>query len=549
MSALRWDAGWRETSWAQLDGDWDMVVIGGGITGAGVLRAAVRSGLRALLLERADFAQGASSRSTQLVHGGLRYLAQGHLRVTRDAVHSRDCLLREAPGLVTPLPFLLPLRAGRPRESVTNAAVLTLYEALAGRAGRLRMSTGEALMLAPALNRKDLRGGLRYLEARTDDARLVMRVLREAVAMGALALNAVAVTDVVFTRGRVCGVRVVDRPTGHTGEVRADVIVNATGAWADDLRGQVGGSPRMRPVGGSHLVFPGWRFPLAPGVNVRSPRDGRYVSVFPWEGATVVGTTDVEVGRLVEEPSITADEVSYLLECVCAAFPTLELTEADVLSTWSGVRPIVSSGARSSADELREHVVGDESGLLTVTGGKLTTFEVAARQVLRAAAPHLQQRRLPRPTTAPQPPGAPPPASDDTGLRLNGRHGREAGDLLSDARPDERSRIPGTPTTWAEVRWSARNEALTSISDLMLRRTRLGLLLPGGGESVLDSVMEICREELGWDAVRADQERRRYLAEMSRTHSIPPRTGTNALNTTRTDSSVTGEGPSRSPSA
>ena len=521
MNALRWDAGWRETSWARLDGPWDMVVIGGGITGAGVLRAAARSGLRALLLERADFSQGASSRSTQLVHGGLRYLAQGHLRLTRESVHSRERLLREAPGLVSPLPFLIPLRAGRPRESVTNFAALTLYEGLAGRAGRLAVTTGEALTLAPALDRTGLRGGLRYLEARTDDARLVMRVLREAVAMGALALNAVAVTDVVSTRGRVCGVRVVDRPTGRTGEVRADVIVNATGAWADELRGQVGGSPRMRPVGGSHLVFPGWRFPLAPGVNVRSPRDGRYVSVFPWEGATVVGTTDVDVGHMVEEPSITADEVTYLLECVSAAFPTLALTEADVLSTWSGVRPIVSSGARASADELREHFVGDESGLLTVTGGKLTTFEVAARRVLRAAAPHLQHRSDLRRTTAPRPPGAPAPPADDKGLRLIGRHGGEAGDLLAEARPDERIRIPGTPTTGPLPRWSARNEAVTSIGDLMLRRTRLGLLLPGGGERVLGSVMEICREELGWDTVRADRELRRYVTEVSRSHSRP----------------------------
>jgi len=522
VTALRWDTAWRESSWTRLDGPWDIVVVGGGITGAGVLRAAARSGLRALLLERADFSQGASSRSSQLVHGGLRYLAQGHLGVTRDAVRSRERLLGEAPGLVRPLPFVIPVRSGRPRESVTNLAVLTLYEALAGRAGRVAVSAGEALRLAPALDSTGLRGGLRYLEARTDDTRLVMRVLREAVASGALALNAVAVTDLVSARGRVCGVRVVDGPTGRTGEVHADVVVNATGAWADDLRGQVSGSPRMRPVGGSHLVFPGWRFPLAPGVNVRSPRDGRYVSVFPWEGATVVGTTDVDVGRLVEDPSITADEVTYLLECVDAAFPTLALTAADVLSTWSGVRPIVSSGARSSADELREHVVGDEGGLLTATGGKLTTFEVAARQVLRAAAPHLKHAGGPRPTTAAPPLGGPRPPADDAGLRLSGRHGHEAGDVLADTRPDERERIPGTPTTWGEVRWSARNEAVRSVADLMLRRTRLGLLLPGGGEHVLGSIVEICREELGWDAARADQERHQYLAEVRRSHSVPP---------------------------
>ena len=530
MTGLRWDPEWREAAWAGLDRPWDLVVVGGGITGAGVLRAAARSGLRALLLERDDFSSGASSRSSQLVHGGLRYLAQGHVGVTRDAVRARERLLREAPGLVAPLPTVLPLHAGRRGQELTYRAALTVYEALAGRAGRLGLTAEDALLLAPALDRDGLRGALRYPEARTDDARLVLRVLRDAAALGAVAVNRVAVTDVVTARGRVRGVRVVDGPTGRTGEVRADVVVNATGAWADGLRDRVGAAPRMRPVAGSHLVLPGWRFPLALCVNVRSPRDGRYVSVFPWEGATVVGTTDVDGATLDAEPAITGGEAAYLLECVTTAFPSLGLTASDVLSTWSGVRPIVSSGLRSSGEELREHVVWDEQGMLTATGGKLTTFEVAAERVLRAAAPHLA--RAPGPPRAPRAPrrsrgsavatGRSPGARD----RVVARHGPEAAAVLAAARPGEEAPIGATPVTRAELRWSAGHEAVTSLGDLLLRRTRLGLLLPDGGAAVLDDVLGICRDELGWDATRAATERRRYTDEVRRGYAPPAPAGT-----------------------
>lgn len=371
MTALVWDAAKRERTWQALDRPWDLVVVGGGITGVGVLRGAARMGLRALLLERRDFAWGASSRSTKLVHGRLRYLAQGRWAVTREAVAERERLLREAPGLVTPLPFLLPLPRDRLVRRLVHRGAVGVYEALARRPPSRVMSSDDVARLAPLLDGQQMRGALRYVEGQTDDARLVLAVLREAVLAGACTLNDAEVTALHCTAGRVTGVEVLDHLTGRMTGVRACVVVNATGTWSDHLRSGVGGVPRMRPARGSHLLFARERFPLLSGVVVRSPRDDRPVSVFPWQGATLVGTTDVDHGGDVgAEPRITADEVTYLLECVQGPFRQLELTRADVVSTWSGLRPLLPSGARHSHDELRRHAVWDEHGLLTAAGGK-----------------------------------------------------------------------------------------------------------------------------------------------------------------------------------
>ena len=538
MTGLRWDSDWRERVWSDLDEPWDVLIVGGGIMGAGVLREAARGGLRALLLESRDFAWGASSRSTQLVHGGLRYLAQGHLRLTRDSVGERERLLRETAGLVEPMPFLLPLHVRQRRRELAYRPLLAGYEALAGRLPQA-LSAQEVRWRAPALHGEQLRGALRYTEGSTDDARLVLRVLREAAALGAVAINGAEVTGLLQRRGRVIGARVRDRCAGSQAEVRATVVVNATGVWSDRLRKHAGGSPRMRPVRGSHLLFPGERFPLATGVVVRSPRDGRPVSVFPWQGATLVGTTDLDHTGSLDEPAvITADEVAYLLECLEQPFRSLQLTADDVVSTWSGVRPIVSTHRASSSEELRDHAVWDERGLVTVAGGKLTTFRLAARDALRAAAPHLPPRSaIPR--------GPATPAGADR--RLSGRHGAEQAQLVASAQPEDREQVGDTATTWAEVRWAAQREAVTALEDLMLRRTRLGLLLPRGGDEVLDRVGDVCRAELGWDAARWERERASYLATVRRCCSVPA--GTSTVSPAGTASTVIGSGPNGSPSA
>lgn len=497
--ALRWDAAWRERSWSALPGPWDVVVVGGGVVGAGVARLAARSGARVVLLERADFASGTSSRSSQQVHGGLRYLAQGRLALARSAVTERERLLAEAPGLVHRVGVVLPLHAGERVRRMRYEAALGTYDALAGRAGRHRVDARRLAFLVPELDRAGSAGGVSYTEGVTDDARLVLAVLQEAVRNGATVLNHAPVTGLLRAAGEVAGVTARDAPTGREVEVRAGVVVNATGAWADRLRAEVGGAPRMRPLRGSHLVVPGWRFPSSTVVNVRHPGDGRPVSVTPWLGSTVVGTTDVAHEDDLDDVAVTAVEVDYLLEAVSGPFRSLGLVRGDVVATWSGVRPTVRTGAVDGPHELRDHVVWDEHGLLTVTGGKLTTFRAIARDAVDAVAGRLGLRVD---DTAPLFSAAPTAAT-------------------AAARGTGREHLAGTPFTSGDVRRAAGTEAVQHLDDLMLRRTRLGLLLPHGGEEVLEQVRTVCRQELGWGERRWAREVAAYRDTVRRRHAVP----------------------------
>jgi len=553
-----WGPGWRDRLWAAIDRRWDLIVVGGGITGAGVLRSAARTGVRALLVEQRDFAWGTSSRSSKLVHGGLRYLVQGQLRLTRHAVAERERLLGDAPGLVTPMGFLVPLYEGDRVKQIGYRGVLRLYDALACRWAGHRLDSHDFCLLSPLVHPDRLVGGLRYRDAQTDDARLVLRVLREAVAGGAVALNYATVTSLLRQGVEVCGVRVRDEVTGREVEIRATVVVNATGVWADRLRHDVGASPRMRPLRGSHLVFPAWRFPLATGVNWAHPGDGRKMFAVPWESVTVVGTTDLDhTDDLDSEVSISAGEVDYLLEATADPFRSLQLTAADVVSTWSGVRPVVSSGAADPSSELRDHVVWDERGLVTVTGGKLTTFRLAANDALRAAAhrlPALGALHRGAPALDPLPPPPDTPVGDAPSTRFRGRYGREAAALLGTCAPEELEPIPGTLMTWAELRWAARCEGVVHLDDLLLRRVRLGLLLPRGGAEVMPAVRAICQAELSWDDARWEREQAAYAVLVTGSYGVPggepvSSRGTRTVTALGTTSAVTGSGPTGSPSA
>ena len=518
---LRWDAGWRERTWSALAEPWDLIVVGGGIVGAGILRAAAASGVRALLLERGDFASGTSSRSSQLVHGGLRYLAQGQFGLTRSAVTERDRLQNDAPGLVTPLDFLFPFYEGDRVKRLSYAAALTAYDALARRRSLRRVSAPDFALLSPSSHPLELIGGLRYREAQTDDARLVLHVLREGVTSGGRALNYAPVTSLLRGREGVCGVRVRDEIRERETEARATVVVNATGAWADGLRAEVGGAARMRPLKGSHLVFAASRFPTSIGMNVLHPTDGRPITVAPWQGATLVGTTDIDHAKeLDNDITITSAEVDYLLGALASPFRSLSLSRDDVVSTWSGVRPTVRTGAATASRELRAHVVWDEEGLLTVTGGKLTTFRLIAQDALKTAARRLPALAVAAPKAASDHRRAPADDSPSV-LRVSGRHGAEAADVLAVAEPGELEPLAGTPVTAAELRWAARSEGVAHLDDLLLRRVRLGLLLPDGGMELFPLVRRICQQELAWTDNRWDQEQAAYSSLIARCHAAP----------------------------
>jgi len=293
-----WDKQWRDRVWSRLDQPWDVIVIGGGITGAGILRESVRLGLRTLLVEKRDFGWGTSSRSSKLVHGGLRYLKEGKLRLTRASVHERQRLLEEGAGLIDPLGFLLATYKGDHPGRWTFGAGLSLYDIMALQWTHRRYSAEDFQMLAPRITQDGLEGGFRYGDAQTDDARLVLRVIREAVSGGGTAINYVSAAgllrDAQQHAAPVTGVRLHDVVEERTATVTGRVVINATGAWADQLRGEVGAESRIRPLRGSHLIFPAWRLPMAQALSFLHPVDRRPVFIFPWEGITLVGTTDVD---------------------------------------------------------------------------------------------------------------------------------------------------------------------------------------------------------------------------------------------------------------
>ncbi|WP_374400807.1 glycerol-3-phosphate dehydrogenase/oxidase [Niveibacterium sp.] len=503
--------------------DCDLLVIGGGITGAGIALEAARRGLSVILVETRDFAWGSSSRSSKLVHGGLRYLKEGKPGLTRESVHARAALMRDLPGLVEPQPFFMAHYAGRAQGRWLLGAGLAVYDAFAGVRTRCYHAADPAAWLAPHVGRTGLRGATTYLDAKTDDARLVLRVLQEARAHGARLVNYTRVESLLRDDGGVCGA-LLRGEQGKACELRARSVVNATGAWADSLRGSMGAAPRLRPLRGSHLLFPLWRLPLAQAIAFMHPRDGRPVFTYPWEGAALVGTTDADHREdLAQEPGITRAEADYLFEALAWQFPALELTDADVLSAYAGVRPVVASGHADPSKETRDHLLLDEAGLLTVTGGKLTTFRAIARDALARLAP-----RLPAAAHDGRPVFAAPPVSAALAAlpaplreRLVARYGCAAVELVAAAQPGELETLAGTATVWAELRHAARREQVRHLDDLLLRRTRLGLLLRDGAAAILPRVRQIASQELGWDDARWAQELTRYRDLIARCYALP----------------------------
>ena len=385
-----WQAQGREQLPAVLAREWDIVIIGGGITGAGILLEAARRGLRALLVEQRDFAWGTSSRSSKLVHGGLRYLKEGKLQLTRDSVRERQHLLHEAAGLVEAQSFAFADYRGRKPGRWLFSLGLAVYDWMAGQRARHYFPPDEFLLLAPHIKRADLNGGMCYQDAKTDDARLVLRVLQEARDAGGVAVNYLAAKRVLRTDGKAHGVELLDAASETTYSVNARVVISATGAWADGLRVQQGAKPMLRPLRGSHLVLPAWRLPVAQAISLMHPQDGRPVFAFPWEGVTLVGTTDVDHGEdMRQEAAITPHEVAYLMAALEFQFPQLGLTLNDIIATYAGVRPVIDSGKADPSKEGRDHVVLLEDGLLTVTGGKLTTFRLIALDALKLSLIHI----------------------------------------------------------------------------------------------------------------------------------------------------------------
>lgn len=514
----------------KLPKTWDLIVIGGGITGAGILREATRMDLKVILIEQKDFAWGTSSRSSKLVHGGLRYIKEGHFLMTKIAVEERDRLLAEAPGLVEPLGFLLPVYEEQSPGRKILKVGLTIYDIMAGERQHQFLETEDFLAKLPGLNPEGLKGGFHYFDAQADDSRLVLRLINEAIASGAYALNYTAVKSIIRTdEGNVVGVEVEDVETGESGSLFSNAVVNATGCWAEKLHPSPERHRHLRPLRGSHLVFPSEVLPLQEGFSFIHPRDNRAAFVVPWEGAVLVGTTDIDhTENLAVVPSITESEVAYLMEGIQAIFPSLNLALNDCIAAFAGIRPVLSAGKSKPSQESREHVVWVDQGLITVTGGKLTTFRRLAWDALKAAKQYLPpdrevNRKDPAFAAVPHAPANDRGLSLQVWRRLYGRYGKAAEAVVRKAAPEDLTIIPGTHTLWAELPHVAKNEKIRHLGDLLLRRVRIGLLTPEGGKKYFKRVQKLCENVLPWDRKRWKEEIKMYIELWNQAYNLPVR--------------------------
>jgi glycerol-3-phosphate dehydrogenase len=470
--------------------DWDLVVIGGGITGAGILLEAARLGKKVLLLEQQDFAWGTSSRSSKMVHGGLRYIAQGDVALTKHSLTERERLLVELPHMVVRFPYIFPIRKGSFPGRLAMTAVLTVYDRLAGVSDHSWIPRDKLLAQYPSLNAEGLNGAMRYTDALVDDARLVLRVLHEAALEGGTANNYSEVKTVTRTADGFSLV-VEDKLTGGTVEIKATQVANATGAWADILSAT---GAKVRPQRGSHIFIPAAKVAIKDCLTVMHPDDGRPVFIYPWKGETCIGTTDLDHRESPNiEPHCTQAEIDYLLKVANQQLPSVAVTRADIISTMAGVRPIIGSGAGSDpSKERRDHLVWTGSnGVVSVSGGKLTTFRLIALDVLRALN-FINDKQL-------------KDAQNNRKLRCFNHQVEDPASLNSPL-----AQVPRGAELQAQAVWILNNEMVLHLDDLMLRRLRAGNMLPNGGAEVLATLKPICQLALDWDDATWDQEVARY---------------------------------------
>lgn len=502
--------------------EFDVLVVGGGITGVGVALDAATRGLRTALVERDDFASGTSSKSSKLVHGGLRYLQQGEYRLVYEALAERQTLLGNAPHLVRVLPFLIPIlqKDGLLNKKLARAlgVAMWMYDLTGGlRVGKRheRVSRDEALAHMPTLPADRLHSGYLYYDARTDDARLTLAIARTAaVDFGATVANRCAVERILHTEGRVSGVRV--RADDRSFDIRARVVVNATGVWADEVRAlDEGTHPQsIRPARGIHITIP-WELVRNDIAVIVPTRDKRSIFVIPWGDLTYVGTTDTDDDSPLDDPQCTPEDVEYLLGALNDLRDRDEarITTSDIVGSWAGLRPLLrSASSGKTADLSRRHAVRvSDHGLITITGGKLTTYRRMAADTVDAAVQRLgrggkcatKRTRLRGAASAEE------LARRGIPDHLARRYGTEAAEIIAmvDADPTLGTPlVPGLPYLRAEAVFAARNEMALTLDDVLSRRTRARLLARSATRAAAPEVAALLAPELGWDEARRAQE-------------------------------------------
>jgi glycerol-3-phosphate dehydrogenase len=529
------------------DEPFDVLVVGGGITGAGCALDAASRGLRTALVERHDFAAGTSSKSSKLVHGGIRYLQQREFALVYEGLAERQLALRNAPHLVRVLPFLIPIfaRDGLVDRRVARAfgAALWMYDLTGGvriRKTHERVDRDRARALMPTLRSDLLASAYLFYDARTDDARLTLCLARTAAAHGAAVANRVAVTG--LAKGPDGAVRAATvRADGAEFDVNARVVVNATGVWADDVRALDEGShpASIRPAKGVHLTVPWSKVRNEIAAILPVPKDRRSVFVVPWGDFTYVGTTDTDYDGPIDDPQCTPADVEYLLGALNRAVDQ-PVAAADVTGTWAGLRPLLrtASDARTADLSRRHGVRVSTSGVITVTGGKLTTYRRMAADTIDQAARLLSSRvksRTRRLGLLGSHGFSPPPAAAEPSLHehLAGRYGTEAEAVLQLLRQDPGLReplVPGLPYVRAEAVYAARHEMARTLDDVLSRRTRARLLARDASRAAAPDVARLVAPELGWDEAQVTREVEAYraLCEHERAAAQLPETALDA---------------------
>lgn len=539
-------------SLSELRGPFDVLVVGGGITGAGVARDAARRGLNVLLVEQSDLASGTSSRSSKLVHGGLRYLEQGELSLVFEAVAERRVLLDIAPHLVRPLPFLLPVFSDSRRGMFTINIGMWLYDGLSlFRSPKLHKSLSRKRVRAaePDLRHDGLKGAQVYYDCATDDARLTLETVLDAVRYGATVLTHTRVERWLTENGRVTGCALKDQLTDEEVEVSCTVAVNATGPWSDTVRGDgdAVSDPRMRPTKGVHIVVNASRLKLSHAVCCMHPDDGRVFFTIPWGDQTYIGTTDTDFEGDPGHVYADLSDVDYLLKATNDYFPGQDITHEDVISTWAGVRPLVGDEeAENESSVSREHsLVREPNGVVTIAGGKLTTYRKMAEEVVDLVVTELDAKgtsvdglQASETETDPLPGAVGWPErggkkqivsavqdfSEGLINKVTAKHlvsvlGMRAIDLAERVAADPDAAAPlvqGRPEILGQVDWAVSVELARTVTDVMMRRTQLYYRDDEQGIAAVQVVAGRMANHLGWSEDEAAAQAAAYLEEVER---------------------------------
>ncbi|WP_243795511.1 glycerol-3-phosphate dehydrogenase [Saccharopolyspora gloriosae] len=515
--------------------EFDVVVIGGGVTGAGAALDAATRGLRVALVEARDLAAGTSSRSSKLFHGGLRYLEQLEFSLVREALRERELMLtRIAPHLVKPVPFLYPLTR-RVWERPYTAAGLLMYDTMGGARsvpGQKHLSRAGALRMVPALKRDALIGGIRYYDAQSDDARHTMTVARTAARYGAVVATSTQVTGFLREADRVAGVQLRDVETGEETEVRAQTVINATGVWTDELQRLSGsrGRFRVRASKGVHIVVPRDRIVSEAGMILRTEKSVLFV--VPWGGHWIVGTTDTDWNLDLAHPAATKKDIDYILEHVNTVLAT-PLKHDDIEGVYAGLRPLLAGESDESSKLSREHAVARVApGLVAIAGGKYTTYRVMAADAVDAVTPDLSGRVASSITDQ-----VPLLGADGYHALVNqadqiasahgvhpyrirhllDRYGSQVHEVLAPTvdRPELLKPVPGASAyLQAEVVYACTHEGALHLEDVLTRRTRISIEYPHRGVESADAVARLMAEVLGWDEARIAREVEVYSARV-----------------------------------